>query len=355
MVLARDTTFNAHAFTTGRGQRTETFTFELIDGVTNEHKRFLHPFASSAPTLSHDVTRTIPRTVSNVNLSETDTEAVNVVRDRVLISMNVGDDSYPLGRYMFADQSSARFTFGVLSAVNLVDEMFIVDQPLSEGFTTTNVANRGDLVARLLLTRYLITSDVESSVYRLSGSWSTGTSGASVLNDIARDGNFFHPWCDNNGVLRLIQSFDVLGRVPDIDWDASNSIIQGSISETNDLINAPNRFIVIASGGVDITSPIVGKADVPSSAPHSINNRGFVIPDVRELQVTGVTHASVIARNLVRNQTLVERTELQTTLDPRHDGHQVIRWRGINWLEVAWSMQLTAGGVMNHTLARRYE
>lgn len=354
MTLSLNRTFDSHVISTSRGQRQETFRFELIDGVTNEPKGQLHPLKSSTPTLSHDTTRTISRMVSNLSLDPTDTSNVNVVRDRVLISMSVGGDSYPLGRYMFADQARARHTFGLPSTVNLVDEMFIIDQPLDAGFTTTTSTRDAQIAAATFLQRYPITFNIEPSAFTVVGSWAVGTSGARTLNDIALDGSYFTPWFDNNGVLRMIQSFNVLTRIPDIDWDTSNTIIMSSITETDDLINSPNQFVVVAAGGTDITTPVVGTARVPASAPHSVENRGFVVSDVREAQVTGSTQATSVAENLVRRQTIVERTELSTAPDPRHDGHQVIRWQGTNWLEIAWSLALTAGGDMRHVLARRY-
>jgi hypothetical protein len=49
-----------------------------------------------------------------------------------------------------------------------------------------------------------------------------------------------------------------------------------------------------------------------------------------------------------------ERVELSTPPDPRHDSHNVIRWQGENWLELAWSMPLVEGGEMRHVLRKAY-
>jgi hypothetical protein len=126
---------------------------------------------------------------------------------------------------------------------------------------------------------------------------------------------------------------------------------------TNDLLDAPNRFIVISNGAVSASAaaiPIVGRYDIPSSAPHSIANRGFVIPSVEERQLDTQAQADAAARNLGQRQTIFERTTLSTAPDPRHDGYDVIRWQGENWLELGWSLPMAEGAAMTHTMRKSY-
>ena len=99
---------------------------------------------------------------------------------------------------------------------------------------------------------------------------------------------------------------------------------------------------------------ISGSYDVPSSAPHSIQNRGFAVPLVAQMQVETVQQATAVATSIGLQSTLYQRTTLQTFPDPRHDSYDVIRWQGSLWLELAWSMDLIAGGNMTHTLRKVY-
>jgi hypothetical protein len=52
--------------------------------------------------------------------------------------------------------------------------------------------------------------------------------------------------------------------------------------------------------------------------------------------------------------TLVEQLQLQTAADPRYDSYDVVRWQGVNWLEISRSMQLTNGAPMQHIFRRTY-
>ena len=118
-----------------------------------------------------------------------------------------------------------------------------------------------------------------------------------------------------------------------------------------------SRFIVISNGAVSadaVTESIVGRYDVPASAPHSIQNRGFVIPAVTERQIDAASQAQAVAANIGIRQTIFERTELITPPDPRHDSYDVIRWRDSNWLELAWSLPLIEGGGMTHVMRKAY-
>lgn len=352
------------------GQRRATFRFALIDGVTGQPLRDLTPLRSRTPSLVHDTGRTIVRTLT-VDLGAADTAVIDPINNRILLYMIAGGQQYPLGRYMFIDSARERYSSGSLSTLSLVDEMFIVDQSIESGFSAlvTSVkseADFGDTVTSLesvdqtatrLVAPLPVTMRIEGTPYSSVGSWTVGTSRARILESLSVDGDYLSPWFDNDGVLRLRRTFDASRVVPDFDFDEANKVIAGSISETDTLLQAANRVVVVSNGAVSESSasgPIVGVFNVPNSAPHSLLNRGFVIADVREMQVDSQLQAEVIARNIAIRSTAFEITELATPPDPRHDGYNVIRWDGKLWLEIGWAMELAEGGAMRHTLQRVY-
>ena len=115
-----------------------------------------------------------------------------------------------------------------------------------------------------------------------------------------------------------------------------------------------NRFVVVSNDPGSDAEPVVGVYDVPASAPHSIAQRGFVLPKTVDVQVRSQAQATVYARTLGLQQTVYEVVELSTPVDPRHDAYEVVRWDGVRWLEVSWTMPLVPGGEMRHTLRRAY-
>jgi hypothetical protein len=155
--------------------------------------------------------------------------------------------------------------------------------------------------------------------------------------------------------MRFIRSFDPADAVVTFDFDTGRKVLLDPPPvETDDVLTAANRFIVVSNGATDMSAPISGVYDIPSSAPHSIANRGFVIPKTVSRQVETSQQAGAIAANLGQRQTIFERLHIATAPDPRHDSYQVIRWQGENWLETAWTLPMVAGGVMTHTARKVY-
>lgn len=352
------------------GQRNATFRFTLINGVTNAPIRDITPIRDSVPTLTHDATRTIPRTL-NIELGTADTAVINTINNRVLVYMVINGREWPLGRYMFASNPRERTSAGHISSATLTDEMFIVDQALETAFsalvaTSLAVTGFGDRVtsreqidqtARRLLAPLNVFSVIASTPYSSIGAWPVGTSRARILSELAVDGDFFSPWFDHTGVLRMKRTTNPDRVVPDFDFDVRNRVFRDTIAETNNLLQAANRVVIVSNGtssDVNARAPIVGTFDVPNSAPHSIVNRGFVIPEVQTRQVESVQQANAVARAIALNLTAYEFVDLTTPPDPRHDSWNVIRWNNQLWLETSWSMALVEGGAMRHSLQRMY-
>lgn len=339
------------------GQRQATFRFDHIDIVTG-YRKTLHPIRDTVPVLSHDTSRTITRTISGLRFNAAETAELSVISARIEVFMLIAGQEFPLGQYVFNDQTRFRYTSGVPSSTSLYDLGFIVDQPIEESFPFFN-AGISVTPAEVLITDLLdnlpIVFTIEPSPYQSVGSWTAGTRRGTILEQLAIDGDWFSPWFDNTNVLRFIRSFDPATALVTFDFDTGSKVMQEPPPvETDDLLTAPNRFIVISNSANGLTSPAVGTYDIPSSAPHSAANRGFIVSAVFDRQLTNTAQAGAVAQNLGLRQTIFERAEIFTAPDPRHDSYDVIRWQGENWLEIAWSLPLIEGSVMRHTIRKAY-
>jgi|SRR5262245_16767654 len=333
------------------GQRADSFRFDLVDGITGGVIQTLNPIRTA--TLSHDSLATIKRRLL-LGLGADDSAAIgDAISSRIDVTMVLGNGAtYPLGRYTFTDNQRQRFTSGNLGAVALTDEMFILDQPIEAGIDGLN-----KVVSALIqevLEDFSFPIQLDSSPFLSTESWGIGINRGQVLEALAVSGDYFSPWFGNDKAIHFLRTFDPATAIPDFDFDRGNKVIRAPINETDDLLTAPNRFIVVSNAPTDTGTPVIGIADVPPNAPHSIQNRGFVIPTVFDLQLSDVTQAQRVAEGFVRRNTVLETTTLSTALDPRHDSYNVIRWDGAQWLEVGWSMDLVAGGTMTHTLRKAY-
>lgn len=342
------------------GQRRSTFTFELVDSLTG-YRETINPLKSSIPNLTHNTASTIKRQISGLFLSVADTAKFNSVRSRLDVTMLLDDVNYPLGRYIPSSQLREISTAGTRSFPAFYDESFIVDQEITSSFTTImGSGSVGGLLQTALeefLARFPISFTIEPSSYTSIASWPMGTRGGYVIEQMAIDGDWFPPWFDNTNVMRFIRAFDPATAIPTFNFDTGNKVFRARILESDDLINAPNRFVVISNGASAVgegSAPVFGVYEVPSSAPHSITNRGFIIQKTENRQLNTQSQAQAVANNLGQQHTIFETVELDTAPDPRHDSYDVIRWQGSNWLEIGWSLPLLEGSLMRHTLRKAY-
>jgi hypothetical protein len=332
------------------GQRSNSFVFRVVnsDGF---NRGTITPLRNGGGDLSHDTSRTIKRHI-NLTLGVTDSAFINPVSDRLLISYVVpGVGEYPLGRYIFTDETAATYSDGrKLLSVTLDDEMFLVDQPILQGISGDGT-NTVSLVIPQVLTGLPITFQAGYTQFGSKQSFSIGTSRGQVLSQLALAGAYWSPWFDNDGVLQFLPSFDPAKQIPDFDFDAGTSVMGQVVATSTNLLTAPNRYIVI-SNNAESNSSAAGFADVPDSAPNSLVNRGFVIAKVSQLQAADQSQARGMAFTLANQNTIIETVELTTAVDPRHDSYNVIRWQGDLWLELAWTINFD--GTMTHTLRKAY-
>ncbi len=334
------------------GQRSATWRWDLINGVTGMRLGALQPIRDQPATIGHDSSRTIKRDL-RIMLDAVDLAEINPLTDRILPFMHVAGREWQLGRYMFTGDSRLLRTGGDDGALQLMDEMNLVDQEILRAFTSTSSCDTAmrQLVEGLNLPRG---TDFAATPYPAVGAWAVGARRGAITDALSVIGDLETPWMDNTGVMRAVRTVDPATVVPDLSFDLGYPVIADTPLRTNDLLTAPNRFVVVGSGSASATQEIVGVYDIPPSAPHSIANRGFAIQKSHTLQLASTSQAVAAARAVGMRSTPVEQYSVTTPPDPRHDGYQVIRWQGENWLETAWSMSCVEGGDMTHTLRRAY-
>ena len=333
------------------GQRQSTFRFDLINGNTGMRLGELKPIQDTAPVLTHDTSSTIKRQLS-IALDHIDLAEINVITDRILPYMLIGDEEWPLGRYMWATDPVVVNTGGDEGAPTLTDEMGKIDQEITKGFMPAGSCDRAmiDAVHDIDLPDIRI----DQSPYEAVGAYAIGSRRGQILENLASIGDLESPWLDNDGTLRSVRVVDPAEAIPAFNFDEGTPVYLENVLLQSDILEAPNRFIVIGNGRGQTLSPAVGQYDVPVSAPHSAFNRGFVIQRTETRQLLTSAQATAAARSLGLRSQPHEEMSVVTPPDPRHDSYDVIRFRGSNWLEIAWSMTMVEGGDMTHTIRKAY-
>lgn len=336
-----------------RGQRVDHFTFEWLNGITNQTLGWVKPARDSQPPqITHDTSQSTKRQLT-IALDVRDTANIDPVTDRIQPWVTIGNDApWPLGRYMFTDETDALSSGGDRGVFSLFDEGFAIDQQLSETFSSTASVDAAviDLVRQVSFIKFTL----EPTPFQATGAFPLGQTRGQALDAYTTQGDYFPYWMGNDSFFHMIRTMDPAMEIPDFDYDENPRVTRDSGTKTSDLLRAPNRFVVVGNSSSAASAPIVGTYDVPPTAPYSIANRGFVIPDTRNTQLTSTAQAIAMARNLGIRQTIFERLSFTTPFDPRHDSYNIIRFRGDNWLELRWTATLVPGAQMQHTVRKSY-
>lgn len=338
--------------------RQASFAFDLLNqagGVIGE----LHPVLDSPPTVECNVNRTIKRSLTDMRLTPSDTAAVNTLTDRVRPRMvlTVGDPfDWPLGVFTFGAADRERRSWGTGMVGSMVDLTVALDQPVSASVSY----NAGASIAAALAEQFAaagITSYAIDAVTSLFGApivWPAGTSRYSIMAEMAGMAGCFSPYFDNAGIGRVRQVQPLDTAPVDLTYDIGGRMYADSILETDDLLSAPNRYIVIDTAAT--TSPIVGVFDVPASAPFSAANRGFVVAVVIEVQGLQDSAAAAARAQVAyaEDSSTFRWLSFAGAPDPRHDTFQIVEVLGDRYREQRWSLPLVDGSSMTHDLRRVY-
>lgn len=340
------------------GQRQATFRFDVLNQAGTVIGT-IHPDVDSPPKIENNVNRTIKRTMDNFNLNAEQAAAVDTIADRIkpyMLVAGAGPDDYPLGLFLFGGADRTRHSYGLPLSASLVDFTYVLDQPVE----TTVAYPAGAGIAAALADQYAAagitdyTIDPVTTVFGSPVVWPAGTSRFAIMAEMAGMAGCFSPYFDNAGAGRVRVVTDLALAPVDVAYGAGGRVFADTIVETDDLLSAPNRYIVIDTSATD--SPIVGYYDVPDSAPYSIAARGFVVAtvlDVQGLQDGSSANARAEAE-AAQDSSTFKWASFDSAPDPRHDTFQIIEWLGDRYREQSWSMTLVDGAPMGHDLRRVY-
>lgn len=343
-------------------RREATWRFDLLDSSLKNLGE-LEVDRGSVPNLSVDTSRAVKRSCSGVTLTPSTIDDVDVISDRIAITMILEDGSeWPQGVFLFSDVSRFVFTQDVeIGALNLVDQLLIVDQQLDQSFVLRpgDAITDGiiDLLVPLPVSVVIDPSGAVVSPSQEAISWPAGTSRLRVINELATQIGYHELFFDNDGIgqLHLMPNPDSAPDAALLNYPAGQRTYFGTVTKSTNLLELPNRFVVVNNGATDV--PVFGLYDVPDTAPHSAVNRGFVISHVEQLQGINTNEdAQRAAVSLARSwRWAFETVEMVGPPDPRHDTYDVVNFEGTRYLELSWSLPLQEGSEMRHSLRRTYE
>lgn len=349
------------SFGLGRGQRSSTFMFELLDNGLNVIGEI--DVVSPGVSIQNNINRKIKRTLSNFVLSPAVDRDINPITDRVRVSMIMEDETtWPLGVFLFSDTSVVPLT-GTRGyrAGSLTDQSVILDQPTTRTYSFNPGSNIGASIQSML--QGLIPAyQVEVASIFVPGTeamvWPAGTSRLDIVNDLCSAAGYYSLYFDNAGVAIARSVPDLAGveatlRYGSIDPNEQR-VYSGTITMRDDLLEAPNRYIVVSTGMNQ--QEVVGFWDIPSTAPNSKENRGYVVATVINKQGIDSNAAATTAAKAYgqSDYSTYSWATFDAAPDPRHDTFDVVAWEGVNYREQSWTLPCIEGGAHKHELRRIY-
>jgi len=344
----------------GTPSRQESVRFEVLDTnllVVGE----IHPDRGSPPRISHSTESAIMRSLSGFRLDPEQAGQIDTITARIRPSWILQDGtSYPLGVFLFADASRSLLSYGTELDATLVDQTFILDQQLDAslsypaGTVVTTVLD--ELAALAGIVSRAVTPSTQALSYPIA--WKAGTARLTAMVELCQQIAYSAPYFDNEGTLRIVPARNAATASPDIVYAAgdldSGRIYAKTIVETDDLLRAPNRYVVIDNSAT--AGPIVGRYDLPSSAPNSIANRGFAVTRVVDLQgLSSPADADSAARALAsQDAEAFLWATFSAAPDPRHDAFNIVEFLGGLYREIGWTLTCAPGGPHTHNLRGIY-
>lgn len=337
--------------------RTDLFRFDLLDSSNNKIGVVYPDYGVQ---IENNSAQAIKRRMSSFHLNPDDVAAIDILSNRIRPMMALENGSeYPLGIFLFAEASQSRFSYGLELEATLVDQSLILAQTLSDtvSFPTNTLVT--DAIQNVAAAAGITSVSIDSSATVLGTpqNWVAGkqaTTYLAILEQLCALAGFHSPYFTSAGVLRCRTLQDLTTASASLVYADGGRIVSESMLESNDLLQAPNRYKVLDSSAT--ASAVSITYDIPDSAPHSYARRGFRI--TKYVEAPGVANqdqATVLAQvAATQDPAAWETVHFSGPIDPRHETFDVISYRGVSYLELSWRMQLVAGGYMDHEIKRIY-
>lgn len=340
------------------GQRRETVRWQVLDQELNPIGD-LDVERQAGAAVVNDTRSAVKRKVRSVTIR--DSQDVNLFTDRIAPVWVLEDGTeWDLGVFMFPKVSDVLAASGRSRlGATLFDQGFILDQPtdrtvgISEGGSVYDTIV--DIVDRLGFDEQRRVIDRSNAAVADPVGWPAGSqTWGQVLGDLTAMAGAFSPYFDNAGILRVrrVVPVDELSNDDAVTYDLgpSSRVVRDSVVISDNLLSAPNRWVVINTGANE--GEIVGVADVDPQAPHSFERRGFRIVEVIRMQGIESTQAAQLAAEGRARESFHSFDEIRfdSAADPRHDTFDLVLFDQQLCREVRWELPLDAGSVMSHEI-----
>lgn len=304
----------------------------------------------------------IKRNVGGVRLTRADVNDIDLFRHCLRPMWVLGDGTrWEMGVYSFTDRdelwrkaADARRAGWV--DVELMDKN---DFALSTGTKRTiSIPPSGDIFT--IVTQLLDEAGIGPRIRDIPDGleaqvldppiWSTGTAKNQIISDCMELAGLLPPYSTNGGIFTIRRPPNVITEAPDHRYlEDEVRIEDGTIRVGDDLLSAPNVYVVVSNGPNE--SEIVGVAYIDPKLPWSKENRGFEIVDVHRAQgIESAGQATAMAQQRAATGAGYRVCVFDAFPDPRHDLFQTVQFDQVVWRETSHTLRAAPGGPHTHNL-----
>lgn len=340
--------------------RTIDFRYKIVRNGADYGE--LYPAAGNAPAISMNDADSVKTCLSGTFLQPK--KPVDWITDAIRPELVIDGTPHPLGLYLPVSVAESTNDSTKTVAITADDRCWVVRDCKTENRVFFAAGTNYVEAVVSLLTSTGITlinaTDTEEVFAEDREDWEIGTSMLQIINELLNEISYAPLWFDATGVA-MIEPMAIPAAVS-IDHylneaDPRCQIIPGLQNQT-DLISAPNVFICVCSNP-DKSAPMRAIAENTNpQSPLSIARRRRRITQL--IQVNNIPSQAALqayANRQVTNSLMAgEVLTVHTRLLPGFGVGDVtaIRYGGLMAIcrETAWSMDLSVGGQMIHTLER---
>jgi hypothetical protein len=339
----------------GVGQRSESVRWELVD-TRGVHIGEMHPDADNPPSLSVSSSASIVKTIRDAIFDSRELADVNTFRSRLRPRWVLEDGTeWPLGEFFFTDAPQPLGTGPRLVTTTLFDGLVQVDVASDRTWGVATGESIRDTMIEIIQTagiaRYKVSAT--DAVAQAPITWPIGTNLREILKQLCNMVGFLPPYFANDCYLTMRPIDQLSPGANNRKYDEKNSrVAAGSGTYNANLLNAPNVFVVVGAGATQ--GEVVARAYVDPQAPHSRENRGFVVPRVyTEQGITDTATAQLMANAYAAAApNSYETVSFTSSPDPRHDVFTLVDFYGTTYRELSHTLPLTPGGDHAHVCAK---
>lgn len=325
--------------------------------------------AVSAPSIRCDNSAAIKMSFSGVFLPEARDAFGNVIdvdylSDEIEPILIIDGVEHKLGVFLPATVTPSESAGAAQVQIEAFDRCWRVRDVYSENLTyfaegTPYLTAIESLLTQAGITTVLATPTA-ATLAEAREDWNIGTSFLTIVNDLLAEINYNPLWFNQDGVAILEPASVPTAANIEHTLDADNveSLIIPEITRQTDIYQAPNVFVAYCANPDKSGIWTATAENTNPQSPLSVQRRGRRIMKVERLDNIA---SQALLQDYVdqkRNDSMIsgETINIQTALLPGYGVADVVALHfgeiSAVCIDRAWSMNLTVGGTMNHTLER---